>query len=686
MPAMTSAIGIYGSASVTVVAELRPLSVINIIADPAIVEAGGVSVISVLGADADGNPIAAADFDVPITFTLTPDIGQIIPKSEFRNPNSEFRYRAPEKLPSESERRVVISAATTVDSKILTAEVSLTLKPAPLAQVQLQPKSVTLRAGDTQQFHLTAADAFGNPTEVTSQWQLSKPLGSLSKRQPDAVTYTAKEAGAVELSVVVAGTSDTANPIRATANIVVQPNEPISLRIEPPSAVIASGENREFHVIGIDDYDNEIDGLNLDWHIDGDAEVGSLQPIADNPASQIFSAAAVGDISIIAKFQSISAQAEVSVIHGELSSLRILLVAKLVSEEEWKNGRMEGWKDENHNPSGVSTTSFQLISGGKYIFRAIGQDEHKNEFSPPVHWTLTGDIGKIETDADNSSLVLYQATFVGEGRLLATAGRISAEAAIEVTPLSKKIGKQGGRLDSPANTSLSIPPNALTGETEISIAIIHPLITDMPDSSSETFFVDHFNFRPRGLIFKKPAQLSISYEDAINRANSGRDTTVDETKLSLYFWDSFQEKWIRAGGKVDTMKKTVAASVNHLAPYTIMESKTKPSKQKKLDISDIKLTPSVFYAPETNRLTIEYNLVVGSAEQAEVTVKIYDILGRMIATPLTSAPRYPGRNAEQWDGVDKDDKRVRNGRYIVVIIAKDGSNTVAKKKLLVVFK
>ncbi|MFQ6042814.1 MAG: hypothetical protein ACE5PV_18305, partial [Candidatus Poribacteria bacterium] len=616
-PAMNSAIGIYGSASVTVVAELGPLSVISMTADPAIVEAGGVSVISILGADAEGNPIAAADFDAPITFTLTPDIGRI----------TEFRYRAPERLPPESERRVIISAATTVDDKTLTAEVSLTLKPAQLAQVQLQPNSVTLRAGDVQQFHLTAADAFGNATKVTSQWRLSKPLGTLSKLQPDAVTYTAKESGAVELSVVATGTSDTANPIRATASIVVQPDEPTILRIEPSSAVIVSGERREFHVIGIDAYDNEIDELNLDWHIDGDAEVGSLQPVADNSASQIFSAAAVGDISIVAKFQSISVRADVSVIHGELSSLRILLVGKLVSKEEWKIGRMEGWKDERYHQANDSKTSFQLISGGRYIFRAIGQDKHKNEFSPPVQWTLTGDIGKIEANADNSSLVLYQATFVGKGRLLATANRVSAEAALEVAPISKKIGKQGGRLDSPANASLSIPPNALTDETGISISIIHPLITDMHDSSSETLFVDHFDFQPRGLIFKKPAQLSLSYTDAMNKSNpiSGEGSnTVDETKLSLYFWDSFQEKWIRAGGKVDIVKKTVTASVNHLAPYTIMESKAEPPAKKNLDISDIKLTPKVFYAPETNRLTIEYNLAVASAEPAYVTINIYD--------------------------------------------------------------
>ncbi|MBM3240865.1 hypothetical protein FJZ31_31670, partial [Candidatus Poribacteria bacterium] len=447
-----SGVGIYGSTSVTVVSELGPLSAISMIAEPVTVEAGGVSAISVFGADADGNPIASTDFSAPITFTLAPNVGQIIPASD-------FRYRAPEKLPPESERQVTISVATTIGGKTLTAEVSLTLKPARLAQVQLQPESVTLKAGDTQQFHLTTSDAFGNLTPVNFKWQLAKPLGSLSNQQSDSVTYAATSAGEVDLSVLVSGVGDIANPIRAAATIIVQPDEPTSLRIEPDTVVIVSGEKKEFRVIGVDAYNNEINDLKsgdfsyIDWYIDGDVAVGSLEPIADKPAAQIFSAATVGNISIVAKFQSISAQARVSVIHGELSSLKILLAAKLVS----------GWKEiqEKEVREGKEEFPpfhpFPLISGGKYIFQAIGQDKHQNEFSPQVRWTLTGDIGKLETNADDSSLVLYQATFVEKGRLLATSGTVSAEVTIEVVPESQKISKQGGRIDSPAHASLIIP-------------------------------------------------------------------------------------------------------------------------------------------------------------------------------------------------------------------------------------
>ena len=498
-PDMGSGIGVYGSASVAVVSELGSLSVISMTAEPLTIEAGGFSVISILGADDDGNPIASTDFEAPITFTLTPNIGQIIPAT-----SGDFHYHAPEKLPSESEREITISVTTTIADKTLTAEILLSLTPSQPAQVQFQPKSLTLKAGETQQFQLTAYDTFGNPTPVTSQWQLSKPLGALSDQQSNSVTYTATSVGEVELSVVTFGVSAAGNPIRAAAVITVQPNEPTILRIEPDAAVIVSGEKREFQVIGIDAYNNEINDLEIDWYIDGDVAVGNLEPISDKPASQIFSAVSVGNVSIVAKFQSVSAQARVQVIHGVLSNLKILLVAELVS----------GWQDVEVQQSakGNFESLFQPISGGKYVFRAVGQDEHKNEFSPPVRWTLKEDIGKIGPNPDDSSFVLYQATFMEKGRLLATSDSISTEVTIEVVPVSQKIGNQGGHIDSPSGASLIIPPGGLKNETEINIAIIHPPEERENFSNSPLHFLPFpLDFQPGGLIFRKPAQLSVSY-------------------------------------------------------------------------------------------------------------------------------------------------------------------------------
>ncbi|MBI1926140.1 hypothetical protein HYR99_18050, partial [Candidatus Poribacteria bacterium] len=118
----------------------------------------------------------------------------------------------------------------------------------------------------------------------------------------------------------------------------------------------------------------------------------------------------------------------------------------------------------------------------------------------------------------------------------------------------------------------------------------------------------------------------------------------------------------------------------------LMASDTIIQRSKELRIDGVKLTPPVLYAPETNRLTIEYLLNAPDTDEANVTLKIYDFRDERVVTLLERVPRRIGRNAEQWDGRVENGETVRNGRYVLVLIAEAGGRTVAEKKLLVVFK
>jgi len=58
----------------------------------------------------------------------------------------------------------------------------------------------------------------------------------------------------------------------------------------------------------------------------------------------------------------------------------------------------------------------------------------------------------------------------------------------------------------------------------------------------------------------------------------------------------------------------------------------------------------------------------------------------LVTTLLDSVYQEAGKNAVQWDGVDKRNEVVKNGRYIVVIIAKSEDKSASFSKLIVVFK
>ncbi|MDE0554339.1 MAG: hypothetical protein OXI24_09005, partial [Candidatus Poribacteria bacterium] len=74
------------------------------------------------------------------------------------------------------------------------------------------------------------------------------------------------------------------------------------------------------------------------------------------------------------------------------------------------------------------------------------------------------------------------------------------------------------------------------------------------------------------------------------------------------------------------------------------------------------------------------------ATQVFVTIDIFDLRGRRIRRLLEEVPRYIGPNAAQWDGLTDAGVLVQNGRYLLVIRARTGSQRAVYRKLIIVFK
>ncbi|MFB3040186.1 MAG: hypothetical protein ACE1ZS_00090, partial [Candidatus Poribacteria bacterium] len=355
--------------------------------------------------------------------------------------------------------------------------------------------------------------------------------------------------------------------------------------------------------------------------------------------------------------KSLTAQASVQVIAGKLVSLEIEL-----RETQLSLTRL--------------SPPYVLISGGKYNLKANGRDGFGNIVDVQPTWHLAGNLGRITTNGGETDVsALLEAIFVGEGSLIASVEEIQRTENITIQPTTAIIGAGGGRIDSLAGVIIDIPKDALSSDQQIEISII-----ESPGPSLSRQRVTRvIDIQPRKHILNRTAQLTLSYADAIIEE-------VDSNQLSLYFWDDFQEKWIQISSRVDARVQTVTANVNHFAAYTIMASDQIVPQSDKLRIDGIRLNPPVFYSPETNRLTIEYLLNAPDAGEAEVTIEIFDFRDQRVRTLLERATRRIGPNAEQWDGRTERAETVRNGRYVLVIIAEAGGETVAARKLLVVFK
>ena len=140
---------------------------------------------------------------------------------------------------------------------------------------------------------------------------------------------------------------------------------------------------------------------------------------------------------------------------------------------------------------------------------------------------------KLLSDGDLETVMEAQAGFVGQflGRTV-----------------SKLVTKKEGGTIWHGGHKIIFPKDALGQDATASIAI----------NASNYMQVD---FGPDGW-FNKDVTVTISYK--------GVDLTgIDESSLTLAWFDETTGQWVEVGGTVDTKKKTLTAKVKHFTQYTI---------------------------------------------------------------------------------------------------------------------
>ena len=308
---------------------------------------------------------------------------------------------------------------------------------------------------------------------------------------------------------------------------------------------------------------------------------------------------------------------------------------------------------------------YTLISGKRYQLQAVSSDKKVL----PAAWFLSGNLGRITAGLSPT----LAAVFVGKGSLICRVEGVERRVALSVVPETKIIGDSGGKLQSPAGVILELPKGALGLAREIGIDIVMP--PGVPPTQQR--FVRVIRISPERLVLKRPAQLTFLFE------NDG----FTEVKPRLYFWEMFGRKWVPLQGDERTIQGSVTTAINHFGIYTVMAAppeNVEPSER--LVIQNVKLSPPVFFAPDRHRLAITYQLNAPDVMQAFVTMDIFDLRGRRIRRLLEEVPRYIGSTAAQWDGLTDDGALVRNGRYLLTIRARTGSQRAVHRKLIVVFK
>ena len=227
---------------------------------------------------------------------------------------------------------------------------------------------------------------------------------------------------------------------------------------------------------------------------------------------------------------------------------------------------------------------------------------------------------------------------------------------------------EGGQIKSFQNkVYLYIPPGTLKKDTIIHLS---------PVETSEISIADNlikkspmaYRIGPADEQLNKPATLTFLYDDY--------DIIKEETKLSLLHYVSNNEYEL-LGGYVNTDKNTIQTVTKKLGTFILVEDNTIKARQHEID--EVNCQPRIF-SPRGTGLSTTTTISFKLKGETEITIKVYNMAGRLVRVILNNELLSTPYNALEWDGRDYNGDICPSDLYIVIIESKK----VIKKKTVII--
>ncbi len=215
----------------------------------------------------------------------------------------------------------------------------------------------------------------------------------------------------------------------------------------------------------------------------------------------------------------------------------------------------------------------------------------------------------------------------------------------------KIAGALGGSFQSEDGlVELYVPPNALGADTSITI-------TPMPQSQiTDSLVISAYDISARTPELRKPGSLRMK----VTNTAGGRAIFREENS-----------SWVSLGGtktsRGDSLILTTA--ISRFGRYAVRRAAAAPVQQDRA-VAQVSIQPRVFSpagagANHGDRANISFSL----RQAAPVSIRIYDLNGRLKRAVLSEAAMAAGVNSVPWDGRDEDNRFCVSGLYVVTIAA-----------------
>jgi hypothetical protein len=343
------------STRLPVIVHPGPLNQILVLPESLETEAGSETTLKAEGFDIHGNKVS-----IEPAWSVTGGLGVFSEPGVFQAMHSGNGY---------------ICAA--VDAIVGTA--GITVKPGPVAKIEVLPANTQVEAGSELDFTATAYDALGNEVPVEYEWTVADAQTAAISPQGTFVSRTAHR------TEVFAASGD----VKGRAEVEIVPAEPIEIQVMPSEVFMKAGESKNLAVFGLDRFGNKTP---VDAVMNVDPE--RLGRFVD---ATVFEADGAGEGSIKVKSGGLRCNVPLKVSTGALVRIEIRL------------------------PEG------DIRAAGTHDLLAVGFDAGGNEIPVAPRWAVSDEIGSIEVDSGR-----FYARKTGKGVVTARSGDVAAFRWIEV--------------------------------------------------------------------------------------------------------------------------------------------------------------------------------------------------------------------------------------------------------------
>lgn len=176
---------------------------------------------------------------------------------------------------------------------------------------------------------------------------------------------------------------------------------------------------------------------------------------------------------------------------------------------------------------------------------------------------------------------------------------------------------EGGRVETPSKAAVTVPPNALDADTEITLKRLHKdgLRTEAADAAKVRAAGEAIEFGPEGTRFNTPVTIELPYDPAL---------TADETQLAVHYYDPLRRVWEALPSVVDRDRRVVKAQTAHFSIYQPMGLAPATAAQDAFYFRDQYAFPN----PSRGNASVTFRIQPGLADTIEL--RVYDLSGRKI--------------------------------------------------------